>query len=152
MRAKTITPMKHGTIVRLATSTGLAIAIPATTIMAPAIGEDVRPKAPDKKAKAPKCGMSMPKEAACGVTASLKANVAASPEPVIVPKNQGPIEPPQRAMSLASRNKAMKVSISAKTCGKHACGDDDTQDVTVALAQAVKERLGELLRVGAGDE
>ena len=53
MIAKVTTLTKHGTIVRLATSTGLAIAIPATTIMAPAIGEDVRPKAPDKKAKAP---------------------------------------------------------------------------------------------------
>ena len=83
--AKMMTPIKHGTIVRLATSIGLAIAIPATTIMAPAIGEDVRPKVPDKKAKEPKCGISMPKEAACGVTASLKANVAASPEPVNLP-------------------------------------------------------------------
>ena len=111
INANTTVEIKHGRIVRLATSIGLAIAIPATITIAPAIGEEVRPKAPAKKAKAPKWGTSMPKVAACGVTASLKANVAASPEPVIVPKNYGPKEPPQRAMSLDSRNTSMKVSI-----------------------------------------
>ncbi len=41
---------------------------------------------------------------------------------------------------------------SAQTGGEHTGGDDDTQDVAVALTQAVKERLGEILRIGAGDE
>jgi uncharacterized membrane protein len=54
MRANVTTEMKHGIAVRLATSIGLAIAIPQTTIIAPATGEDVRPRAPAKKAKPPK--------------------------------------------------------------------------------------------------
>ena len=41
---------------------------------------------------------------------------------------------------------------SAQTGCEHTGGDDDTQDVAVALTQAVKERLGEILRIGAGDE
>ena len=48
---------------------------------------------------------------ACGVTVSLKANVAASPEPVITPMIQGPREPPQRAMSLESFRASTQASI-----------------------------------------
>ena len=46
-----------------------------TTTIAPAMGEEVRPKVPIKKAKAPSLGTSMPNSAAWGVTASLKAKV-----------------------------------------------------------------------------
>lgn len=52
------------------------------------------------RAIAPRFGIGIPKEAACGVTASLKAKVAASPEPVMAAMMNGPKDPPQRAISL----------------------------------------------------
>ena len=57
------------------------MAKPEGTITTPAIGDMVRPIWPEIRAMAPRFGIGMPKEAACGVTASLKAKVAASPEP-----------------------------------------------------------------------
>ena len=53
----------------------------------------------------------MPKSFACGVTVSLKANVAASPEPVMMPMRYGPMEPPQRAISFDSFSAATKLSM-----------------------------------------
>ena len=56
--------------VRLATSTGLAVASTDATIIATAIGDDVLPRVPARNAKAPKFGTSIPYSAACGAAAS----------------------------------------------------------------------------------
>ncbi len=74
-----------GIALRRVTSMGLMPAIPATMMVAPAIGDMVRPRVPPKVAMEPICTMDIPKSAAWGVTASLNAKVAASPEPVIRP-------------------------------------------------------------------
>ncbi len=83
---------------RLASSIGLTFAIEAQTIAAPARGDMVRPRAPAKAATLPIFMTSIPNWAACGVTASLKANAAASPEPLISPRINGPKVPPSLAM------------------------------------------------------
>ena len=69
---------------RLQTSIGSTPAIPAQIMVAPAIGDIVRPKVPPKAAMEPISIACNPNCAACGVTASLKATVAASPEPEII--------------------------------------------------------------------
>ena len=45
------------------------MAKPESTITTPAIGDMVRPIWPEIRAMAPRFGIGMPKEAACGVTA-----------------------------------------------------------------------------------
>ena len=80
--------------VLFASSTGLTIAIPAQTIAAPAIGEAERPSEPAIAAAIPSLSYSNPRAAAFVVTASLNANVAASPEPVTIPMINGTNVPP----------------------------------------------------------
>ena len=46
------------------------MAKPESTITTPAIGDMVRPIWPEIRAMAPRFGIGMPKDAACGVTAS----------------------------------------------------------------------------------
>ena len=59
-------------------------------MVAPAIGDIVRPSVPPSVAMLPIWTCDMPKSGAYGVMASLKANVAASPEPVKRPSRNGP--------------------------------------------------------------
>lgn len=67
---------------RFVSSIGLLTpARPQITIATPDIGLIVLPRAPAKAAIVPKVGTVMPKLGAWGVTASLNANAAASPEP-----------------------------------------------------------------------
>lgn len=49
-------------------------------------------------------------------------------------------------------NEGVDQTGSTETSGENTSGDDDAQDVAVAVTQAVKERLGEFLRVRARDE
>ena len=79
---------------RLTISIGDTPAIPATRISPPQSGELNRPKEPDITARYPREGMVIPNCWACGVTASLNAKAAASPEPVRAPRTKGPTEPP----------------------------------------------------------
>ena len=95
-----MTAMSIGSQSRFVKSIGLIEANPQITIATPEIGLIVLPKAPERAAIIPSVGISIPNSFACGVTASLKANAAASPEPVMTPITNGPIDPPQRAISL----------------------------------------------------
>ena len=76
--------------VLLAISKGLTFAIPATIIVAPAIGEAALPIAPPRAAKEPILMVFTPNSFACIVTALLNTMAEASPEPVTVPKIKGP--------------------------------------------------------------
>lgn len=109
--ARTTTPTIKGMAVRLTSWIGGTMAKPESTITTPAIGDIVRPICPEIRAMAPRFGIGMPKDAACGVTASLKAKVAASPEPVMAAMMNGPKEPPQRAISLELFKTSTKASI-----------------------------------------
>lgn len=76
VRAKTTTPTIKGIAVRFTNWIGGTIAKPESTMTTPAMGDIVRPIWPEIRAIAPRFGIGIPKEAACGVTASLKAKVA----------------------------------------------------------------------------
>lgn len=107
-----MTAMIIGIARRFVSSIGLLTpARPQITIATPDIGLIVLPRAPAKAAIVPKVGTVMPKLGAWGVTASLNANAAASPEPVITPITKGPSEPPQRAISFEPRRTSMKTAI-----------------------------------------
>ena len=56
----------------------------------PATGDIVRPMPAAIWATAPSCTMVIPKSAACGVIASLKASAAAFPEPETTAMRNGP--------------------------------------------------------------
>ena len=111
VRAKTTTPTIKGIAVRFTNWIGGTIAKPESTMTTPAMGDIVRPIWPEIRAIAPRFGIGIPKEAACGVTASLKAKVAASPEPVMAAMMNGPKDPPQRAISLELFKTSTKASI-----------------------------------------
>ena len=70
----------------------------AQIMAAPATGEVERPIAPEICAKEPRSTMFMPKLAACGVMAPLKASAAASPEPLKIAIMNGPKLPAILAM------------------------------------------------------
>ena len=70
---------------RLTISIGLTEAMPATRMRPPQRGELRRPKEPEITASHPRSAIWRPKLGAFGVTASLKAKAAASPEPVSTP-------------------------------------------------------------------
>lgn len=55
-----MTAMKHGTAVRLMTSSGETMAMPETRIVTPASGDIVRPRAPSGMRGPPRPGMVMP--------------------------------------------------------------------------------------------
>lgn len=86
----TVSAQSIGMALRFVISIGLTPAIPAQMMVAPAIGDIVRPSVPPSVAMLPIWTCDMPKSGAYGVMASLKANVAASPEPVKRPSRNGP--------------------------------------------------------------
>lgn len=86
----TVSAQSIGIALRFVISIGLTPAIPAQMMVAPAIGDIVRPSVPPSVAMLPIWTCDMPKSGAYGVMASLKANVAASPEPVKRPSRNGP--------------------------------------------------------------
>ena len=64
MKPRRMTLMIIGMAMRFETSSGEALIMPAMTSVAPAIGEHMRPKAPDKAATMPRLGICMPNSAA----------------------------------------------------------------------------------------
>ena len=86
----TVNAQSIGMALRFVISIGLTPAIPAQMMVAPAIGDIVRPSVPPSVAILPIWTCDIPKSGAYGVMASLKAKVAASPEPVSKPSRNGP--------------------------------------------------------------
>ena len=127
-----------GIALRRVTSMGLMPAIPATMMVAPAIGDMVRPRVPPNNRHTEVCRMGRNR-----FVERKGRRIAGTGDQTQQEGTYGCADFNDRRIVDHGGDKRLDQTHSIHTGYEHACRQNDTDDIAVGFAHAVKERLGQ---------